>query len=61
MGKWDIPVTTGGHMEKDSGIYYQTMTNKEVEERLKVNDVLLLPIGSTENHGPNTPYGEDIP
>ena len=44
MGKWDIPVTTGGHMEKDSGIYYQTMTNKEVEERLKVNDVLLLPI-----------------
>ncbi len=59
MGKWTLPLTTGGHMERDTGIYYQTMTSREVEERLKVNDVLLLPIGSTENHGANAPYGED--
>ncbi len=58
MSKWKLPAT-GGYMETASGIYFQTMTNKEVEERLKTNDVLLLPVGSTENHGPNAPYGED--
>ena len=58
MGKWQIPAT-GGHMEAADGIYYQNMTNLEVAERLKKNDVLLMPIGSTENHGPSAPYGED--
>lgn len=58
MSKWQIPAK-GGHMEAADGVYYQNMTNKEVAERLKKNDVLLLPIGSTENHGPSAPYGED--
>ena len=58
MSKWNLPAT-GGHMEKDDGIYYQNMTNLEVAERLKKNDVLLMPIGSTENHGPSAPFGED--
>ena len=58
MSKWQIP-PAGGHMEKADGIYYQNMTNLEVAERLKKNDVLLLPVGSTENHGPSAPYGED--
>lgn len=58
MSNWNLPAT-GGHMEKQDGIYYQNMTTKMVEERLKKNDVLLLPIGSTENHGPSAPYGED--
>ena len=58
MANWNLPAT-GGHMEKQDGIYYQNMTTKMVEERLKKNDVLLLPIGSTENHGPSAPYGED--
>ena len=58
MSKWQIPAK-GGHMEVNDGIYYQNMTNKEVAERLKKNDVLLLPVGSTENHGPSAPYGED--
>ena len=48
MGKWTMP-PTGGHMEKPSKIYYQTMTKKDVEERLKVNDILLIPFASTEN------------
>ena len=48
MSKWNLPAT-GGHMEKQDGIYYQNMTTKMVEERLKTNDVLLLPVGSTEN------------
>ena len=59
MGNWTLP-PTGGHMEKPSKIYYQTMTKKDVEERLKVNDILLIPFGSTENHGDAQPYGEDV-
>lgn len=58
MSKWQIPAE-GGHMEKNDGIYFQNMTNLDVKERLKKNDVILIPIGSTENHGPDAPYGED--
>jgi creatinine amidohydrolase len=58
MSKWEIPAS-GGNMESANGIYYQNMTNLEVAERLKKNDVLLLPVGSTENQGPSAPYGED--
>jgi creatinine amidohydrolase len=35
------------------------MTKKDVEERLKKNDIIIVPIGSTENHGAAGPYGED--
>jgi len=58
MGRWKFP-PEGGHMDKPSKIYFQTMTRKEVEERLKKNDIILIPIGSTENHGSAGPYGED--
>jgi creatinine amidohydrolase/Fe(II)-dependent formamide hydrolase-like protein len=58
MSKWNLP-PQGGHMEKPDKIYYQTMTKKDVEERLKKNDILLIPLGSTENHGDAQPYGED--
>jgi len=58
MSKWKIPAT-GGHMENDTGVYFQNMTNLEVAERLKKNDVILIPVGSTENHGPSAPFGED--
>jgi creatinine amidohydrolase len=58
MSKWEIPAK-GGHMEKNTGVYFQNMTNLEVAERLKKNDVILIPVGSTENHGPNAPLGED--
>ncbi|MFA5675976.1 MAG: 3-dehydro-scyllo-inosose hydrolase [Christensenellales bacterium] len=58
MSKWTIP-PEGGHMEKPSGIYYQTMTGHQINERLKKNDVLIIPIGSTENHGKNACPGED--
>jgi hypothetical protein len=58
MGKkWVVP-PKGGHMDLATGIYFQNMNGKEVEERLKTNDVLILPIGSTENHGRNACYGE---
>lgn len=58
MGKWNLP-PTGGHFDRPSKVYFQTMTKKDVEERLKVNDVIIIPIGSTENHGAAGPYGED--
>ncbi|MCI5568246.1 MAG: creatininase family protein [Lachnospiraceae bacterium] len=58
MSKWEIPMK-GGNMEVNNGIYFQNMTNLDVAERLKKNDVIMIPIGSTENHGPSGPYGED--
>jgi creatinine amidohydrolase len=58
MGKWTLP-PEGGHMDKPSKIYFQTMTKYDVEERLKQNDLIVIPLGSTENHGAAGPYGED--
>ena len=33
-------------------IYLDQMTTKEIEERVKENDIVILPVGSTEAHGP---------
>jgi len=59
MANWNLPVKSGGHMEKPSKIYFQTMTKYDAEERLAKDDLILIPIGSTENHGKAGPYGED--
>jgi creatinine amidohydrolase len=58
MGNWDLP-RKFGKMESTDKIYYQTMTKLELEERLEVNDIILIPFGSTENHGTAQPMGED--
>ncbi len=58
MSNIELP-PEGGSMEKNNKIYFQTMTKKDVEERLEENDILLIPLGSTENHGKAGPYGED--
>ncbi len=58
MSKWKIP-PKGGHMDLPSGIYFQTMIGHEIQERLKKNDLIIIPVGSTENHGPNACNGED--
>ena len=58
MGKWELP-PKGGHMDLADGIYLQNMTWKEIEERLKKNDLIIVPVGSTEAHGPHAPIGED--
>ena len=58
MGNWNLP-RREGHMDRPSKIYFQTMTKYDVEDRLKKNDILIVPIGSTENHGKAGPYGED--
>ncbi len=56
--KWQIPPSEG-HLDKPSGLYFQNMTMKEVEERLKKCDLIIIPVGSTEAHGPHACYGED--
>ncbi|GAH23356.1 unnamed protein product, partial [marine sediment metagenome] len=46
-------------MDKPQGIYLQTMSITEIQERLKKNDVIIVPLGSTENHGGAACIGED--
>src|SRR5665648_209589 len=58
MSNWTIP-PKGGNMESAKKVYFQTMTSRDVDERLKENDVILIPVGSTENHGAAGPIGED--
>ncbi|MFQ5796464.1 MAG: 3-dehydro-scyllo-inosose hydrolase [Candidatus Bipolaricaulia bacterium] len=59
MANWKLP-PEGGHMDKADGIYLQNMTMKQIEARLKQNDLIIIPLGATENHGPNAAIGEDI-
>ncbi len=56
--KWQLPAR-GGSMDLADGIYFQNMTMKDVEQRLKTNDLIIIPVGSTEVHGPHACYGED--
>ncbi|MCL4516388.1 MAG: creatininase family protein [Firmicutes bacterium] len=58
MSSWELP-PKGGHQDLADGIYLQTMTAKQLQERLKKDDILIVPIGSTENHGPHACLGED--
>jgi creatinine amidohydrolase len=46
-------------MDSANSIYLQNMKGFEVEERLKVNDIIIVPLGSTEAHGPHACSGED--
>ena len=58
MGNWQFP-PDGGRMEKAEGLYLQTMNMTQINERLKVNDLIIIPVGSTECHGAAQPLGED--
>jgi len=58
MTNWELPIKQG-HMDKADGIYFQNMTKKEIEDRLIKDDIIIIPIGSTENHGDHAPFGED--
>jgi creatinine amidohydrolase len=58
MEKWQFP-PAGGQMDLPTQIYYQTMNGHEIQERLKKNDLIIIPVGSSENHGPNACSGED--
>jgi len=58
MTKWNLP-PSGGHMDIPDGIYLQTMSIVEIKERVSKNDIIIIPVGSTENHGPAACIGED--
>jgi creatinine amidohydrolase/Fe(II)-dependent formamide hydrolase-like protein len=57
MGEWHFPET--GHMDRPTGVYAQTMNMTEINARLKTNDLIIIPVGSTECHGAAQPLGED--
>jgi len=40
-------------------VYIQTTPGYKIEENLKKNDILLIPVGSTEYHGKHLPSGSD--
>ena len=54
--RWGKPVLN----KYGKKIYLDQMTGKELEERVKKNDIVFLPAATTENHGPFAPLGEDI-
>lgn len=58
MTNWELP-PKHGHMDLASGVYMQNMTIKQIQERVKKNDLIIIPVGSTENHGPTACVGED--
>jgi creatinine amidohydrolase/Fe(II)-dependent formamide hydrolase-like protein len=58
MAEWQVP-PQGGHMDLPTGIYLQTMTGRQIEERLRETDLIIVPVGSTEAHGPHACSGED--
>lgn len=59
MSNWNFP-PKGGNMDKPTGLYLQTMTMQECKDRLKKDDVIIIPMGAMENHGDSGPVGEDI-
>jgi len=56
--KWEIPPKKG-YMDSTDGVYLQNMNWFEVEERLKKDDIIIVPVGSTEAHGPHACIGMD--
>ena len=58
MTVWNLPPKSG-HMDLPDGIYLQNLSISEIKERVKKNDVIIIPVGSTENHGPAACIGED--
>ncbi len=46
-------------MSKRKTVFLGEMTNDEVEEFLKTNHTVIVPIGATEQHGPHLPLNTD--
>jgi creatinine amidohydrolase len=54
----DYGIPSPGEMEKP-GSYIQNTLRTELVENRRKNDIVLIPIGSTENHGAHTVSGFD--
>ena len=48
-----------GAGEEGKPLVLQEMSWKDIQENLKENDMVIIPIGSTEQHGPHLPLGTD--
>lgn len=46
-------------MNASNSVWIQELTWEDVADYLKANDIILCPIGSTEQHGPAAPLGVD--
>jgi creatinine amidohydrolase len=47
-------------MTKPATVFLGEMTNLEVEAFLKDHDMVIVPVGSTEQHGPHAPLSSDV-
>jgi creatinine amidohydrolase len=45
---------------KPATVFLSEMTNQELEVFLKSDNTVLIPTGSTEQHGPHSPLGTDV-
>src|SRR5207247_6496555 len=41
-------------------VFMAELSNRHVEEYLQQNDLVLVPVGSTEQHGPHSPLSTDV-
>lgn len=57
LKEYNIPSL--GEMDKP-GSYIQTTPRAIQEKKKEKNDIVLIPLGSTENHGPHCVSGQDI-
>lgn len=46
-------------MTKKQTVFLVEMTNRELEMFLQSHDTVIIPVGSTEQHGPHSPLGTD--
>lgn len=46
-------------MPKNKSVWYHELSWPEIVEQTKVCDIILLPVGSIEMHGPHCPVGSD--
>jgi 3-dehydro-scyllo-inosose hydrolase len=55
--EYEIP-PSGGEFDKP-GCYIQNTPRADVVENRRKNDIVIVPVGSTENHGLHSPSGDD--
>ncbi|RLF23086.1 MAG: hypothetical protein DRM97_05105, partial [Thermoprotei archaeon] len=59
MGRYESRFTRVVLNKYGKKIYFDQMSSHEIEERVKECDIVIVPCGSIECHGPHAPVGED--
>jgi len=55
-----LPAICSVSLAQDNALVLQDMSWVEVQQYLKNNDMVIIPLGSTEQHGPHLPLGTDF-